>query len=91
MSDSLEIDMIVRTLEENEWVVTFGRIKWLGMEEAYPHDLTGEPGYVYPIGIQWVDGEFRCIWPYDFMGVTHEGTKKAEIAPWAVEYWKGKL
>ena len=91
MSDSLDTDMIVRTLEENEWVVTFGRIKWLGIDESYPHDLVSDPGYVYPIGVQWVDGELRCIWPYDFMGVTYEGTKKAEVAPWAIEYWKDKL
>ena len=91
MADSFDPDVIVSTMEENEFVGAMGKFKWHGMDTDYPHDLTVAPGYAFPIGIQWVDGEHRCVWPYEFMGVTYEGTKKVEIAPWVIDYWKGKL
>ena len=37
------------------------------------------------MGTQWQDGELKCVWPYDWQGITYPGTVKYQLPPWVEE------
>ena len=52
------------------------------------HDLVWGPGFVTGVGTQWQDGELKCVWPYDWEGITYPGTVKYIVPPWVEEALK---
>jgi branched-chain amino acid transport system substrate-binding protein len=71
-----------------------------------PHALKFGPGYTTGLALQWLDGKQRPFWPDGnelsqaildigippgWNTVKYEGMSQFQVAPWVVEYWKGKL
>ncbi|MGD0855123.1 MAG: ABC transporter substrate-binding protein [Dehalococcoidia bacterium] len=71
-----------------------------------PHAIKFGPGYTTGLAIQWLDGKQRPFWPDGKeispalidMGVpagwdkvNYQGMSQFQVAPWVVDYWKGKL
>lgn len=93
---TLEPDSIVAELEKIDYPGAYGRIKFTerGFYQAgheIPHDLIWGPGYATTVGTQWQDGELKCVWPWDWEGITYQGTVKYELPPWVIKYWKGRM
>lgn len=91
---TLEPDSMVLELEKIDYLGAYGRIKFTerGFYQCgreVPHDLSWGPGYATTVGIQWQDGEPKCVWPWEWEGITYKGTVKYKLPPWVVEYWKG--
>ncbi|MBU2490380.1 MAG: ABC transporter substrate-binding protein [Proteobacteria bacterium] len=82
---TLDSDALVPFLEKTDLVGTAGR-------EVFDaaHDITWGPGYVTGLGTQWQEGKIQCVWPYNWEGITYEGTVPYKLAPWVVEAWKKK-
>lgn len=49
------------------------------------HDVIWGPGYTTAVGTQWQNGELKCVWPYEWEGITYPGTVRYQIPPWVVE------
>ena len=82
---SLDSDAIVAELENTDRIGTAGRIVF---DET--HDVTWGPGYVTGLGVQWQDGEMKCVWPPadgSWEGVVYEGAVDYVLPPWVVEAW----
>jgi branched-chain amino acid transport system substrate-binding protein len=76
---TLDSDAVVVELEKTDFLGTGGRIVFTGKDTATPHDLTYGPGYATGIATQWIDGEQKCVWPWDWNGLTYEGTVMWQI------------
>jgi branched-chain amino acid transport system substrate-binding protein len=83
-ADSLDTDAVIAALEETDYIGPPGRIVFTGKDTAQPHDLIWGPGYVTGVGVQWQDGELKCVWPDEggTLPVFYEGTVPYELPPW---------
>lgn len=80
---TLDVEAVVAEMEKTEFASAAGI-------EAFDenHDLIWGPGYVTGVGTQWQDGELKCVWPYDWEGITYPGTVKYLLPPWVEEALK---
>jgi len=94
-------EALVDALEATDMVLAQGRIKFVGKNRAAPSDAMGleyfyvhdrlfGPGYMTTVNIQWQNGKIETIWPDNWHGITYEGTKPYQIAPWAVDAIKAR-
>jgi len=82
---TLDSDAVVAELEKTDTIGTAGRLVF-----TEDHDVTWGPGYVTGLGVQWQDGEMKCVWPPAggaWEGVDYGGTVDYILPPWAVEEW----
>ena len=82
---TLDSDAVVTELEQTDTMGTVGRFVF-----TEDHDVTWGPDYVTGIGVQWQDGEMKCVWPPPggaWEGVDYEGTVDYVLPPWVVEEW----
>jgi branched-chain amino acid transport system substrate-binding protein len=93
---SLESDAVVAELEKvNREAPRLGTSGNFAFDEN--HDVIWGPGFVTAVGIQWVDDEIACAWPYqwkpkpkempDFV-FGYEGAVPYKIPPWVLEQWQ---
>lgn len=76
---TLDSDAVVIELEKTDFIGTGGRIVFTGRDAENPHDVIYGPGYVTGLATQWQDGEMKAIWPWDWEGITYEGTVMWQI------------
>lgn len=82
---TMESDAVVAALEETEYTGTAGTIVF---DES--HDVVWGPGYVTGLGVQWRNGEMKCVWPPadgSWEGVVYEGAANYVLPPWVTEHW----
>jgi len=82
---TLDSDAVVAELEKTDATGTAGRMVF-----TEDHDVTWGPGYVTGLGVQWQDGEMKCVWPPPrgaWEGVDYEGAVDYILPPWVVEEW----
>ncbi len=86
---SLDADKIVAYLENREYLVPSGKVKYEKDAQGRPtHDLTWGPGYLTGLAGQWQDGKFVGVWPYKWVAapgapeVTYKGMVPLKIPPW---------
>jgi branched-chain amino acid transport system substrate-binding protein len=86
---SLDADKIVAHLENREYAVPSGNIKYEKDEKGRPtHDLAWGPGYLTSLGGQWQDGKFVGVWPNKWKAtptspeVTYKGMVPIKLPPW---------
>jgi branched-chain amino acid transport system substrate-binding protein len=60
---STKPDAIVAGLEKTDITGTQGQIEFLGQDSKFTHALRFGPDYVTGVGIQWQNGQQKCIWP----------------------------
>lgn len=70
--NSTKPDAIVAGLEKTDITGTQGRITFLGQSSPFTHALRFGAGYVTGVGIQWQNGEQKCIWPADLANAKPE-------------------
>jgi len=92
---TLDADTVVAVLEEYEYMVPSGTVKYLkDAEGRHLHDLTWGPGYTTSLGVQWQDGRLVAWWPNkwklskDSPEITYKGMVPFKIPPWMVEKYK---
>ena len=78
-------DKVVAEIEKLQFIDTAGLVVF-----DKSHDVTWGPQHVTSIGSQWQDGKIACIWPFNWEGVTYEGTVPFKLPPWVEEHWKKK-
>jgi branched-chain amino acid transport system substrate-binding protein len=82
---SLDADDVIAALEATDMVGPAGRAVFSATDTAQPHDITWGPGFVTGVGVQWQDGELKCVWP-DAGGtldpLVYEGTVPYQLPPW---------
>lgn len=83
----VDSDAVVVELEKTDYQGAGGRIVFTGKDTATPHDVTYGPGYATGIATQWVDGEMKCVWPYNWNGITYEGTVAWKIPQRVLDYY----
>ena len=89
---TLDKDVLVSELEKTDTFGVQGRIQFYPKEaEKSTHYLKWGPGLVTYYLVQWQNGELKCVWPWKWRGVTHEGTVKYKVPPRVIKYWKAKL
>ncbi len=74
-----DLDAIIAELEKTDYQGTSGRVVFMGKYTETPHDVTYGPGYVTGVATQWQNGEVKCVWPYNWEGVTYAGTVQWQI------------
>jgi branched-chain amino acid transport system substrate-binding protein len=86
---SLDADKIIANLENREYKVPDGTVKYEKDENGNPtHDLTWGPGYLTSLGGQWQNGKFVGVWPNRWKAtptaaeVTYKGVVPLKIPPW---------
>ena len=86
---SLDADKIVAHMENREYLVPSGKVKYEKDEKGRPtHDLTWGPGYLTSLGGQWQDGKFVGVWPNKWVAapgapeITYKGILPYKIPPW---------
>ena len=82
---TLDSDAVVAELEKTDTMGTAGRLVF-----TEDHDVTWGPGYVTGLGVQWQDGEMKCVWPPAggaWEGVDYGGAVDYILPPWVVEEW----
>jgi len=82
---TLDSDAVVAELEKTSAIGTAGLLEFT---EA--HDVSFGPGYVTGLGVQWRDGEMKCVWPPPggaWYGVDYGGAVDYILPPWVVEAW----
>ena len=86
---SLDADKIVAHLENREYMVPSGKVKYEKDAQGRPtHDLTWGPGYLTSLGGQWQDGKFVGVWPNKWKAtptapeVTYKGMVPLKLPPW---------
>jgi branched-chain amino acid transport system substrate-binding protein len=62
---SVNADDVVSGLEESSYTGTAGTIEYYGEDEQFAHDVVYEEGKVWPIFMQWQDGNQEVIYPDD--------------------------
>jgi branched-chain amino acid transport system substrate-binding protein len=85
---TLDADTLIPYIEATDFVGTSGRVTYFPNDArppAYPHDLVWGAGYLTGIATQWQDGELKCVWPWDWEGITYEGTVQYQIPPRVIE------
>jgi branched-chain amino acid transport system substrate-binding protein len=86
---SLDADKIVAHMENREYMVPSGKVKYEKDAQGRPtHDLTWGPGYLTSLGGQWQDGKFVGVWPNKWKAtptapeVTYKGMVPLKLPPW---------
>jgi branched-chain amino acid transport system substrate-binding protein len=86
---SLDADKIVAHLENREYLVPGGKVKYEKDAQGRPtHDLTWGPGYLTSLGVQWQDGKMVGVWPNQWVAapgappITYKGIVAYKIPPW---------
>jgi branched-chain amino acid transport system substrate-binding protein len=86
---SLDADKIIAHLENREYMVPSGKVKYLKDAQGRPtHDLAWGPGYLTSLGGQWQDGKFVGVWPNKWVAapgapeITYKGIVSYKIPPW---------
>ena len=86
---SLDADKIVAHLENREYMVPSGKVKYEKDAQGRPtHDLAWGPGYLTSLGGQWQDGKFVGVWPNKWKAsptapeVTYKGMVPLKLPPW---------
>jgi branched-chain amino acid transport system substrate-binding protein len=86
---SLDADKIVAHLENREYLVPSGKVKYEKDAQGRPtHDLAWGPGYLTSLGGQWQDGKFVGVWPNKWKAsstapeVTYKGMVPLKLPPW---------
>jgi len=74
-----DLDAIIAELEKTDYQGSSGRVVFMGKDTETPHDVTYGPGYVTGIATQWQNGEVKCVWPYNWEGITYAGTVQWQI------------
>ncbi|MFC1799134.1 ABC transporter substrate-binding protein, partial [Thermodesulfobacteriota bacterium] len=96
---SLNSDVLVKKLENIDFVPVGGKkLVFYPRDHKWPHDVMMGPEYTSHIGIQWINGNYYCIWPTGratlgdkkWEGVKFEGAVDYKLPPWMVKYWKNK-
>jgi branched-chain amino acid transport system substrate-binding protein len=82
-AETLDTERLVTELEKTDYLGAAGRTVF-----TKNHDVTWGPGYRTEVGVQWQDGENKCVWPFNWKGVTYEGTGSYKIPPWVVKFYK---
>ena len=92
---TLDPDKIVSVLEDREFLIPSGKIKYMKDGEGrHLHDVTWGPGYLTSLGVQWQDGELKAVWPNgwqptpDSPKVKYKGMVSIKIPPWMIEKYK---
>ena len=80
---TLDSDKLVPLLEQTDYISAAGRVVF-----DKSHDVTWGPGYVTSLGTQWQENNIMCVWPYNWEGITYDGTVPYKLAPWVIEHWK---
>ena len=77
---TLDLDAVIEEMEKTRFTSACGI-------QAFDenHDVIWGPEYVTAVGTQWQDGELKCVWPYDWQGITYPGTVKYQLPPWVEE------
>jgi len=86
---SLDADKIVAHMENREYMVPSGKVKYQKDAQGRPtHDLTWGPGYLTSLGVQWQDGKLVAVWPNKWKAsptapeVTYKGMVPLKLPPW---------
>ena len=86
---SLDADKIVAHIENREYLVPSGKVKYEKDAQGRPtHDLTWGPGYLTSLGVQWQDGKLVGVWPNKWVAapgapeITYKGIVPYKIPPW---------
>ncbi|MCK9364134.1 MAG: ABC transporter substrate-binding protein [Syntrophales bacterium] len=86
---SLDADKIVAHLENREYLVPSGKVKYEKDAQGRPtHDLTWGPGYLTSLGVQWQNGKLVGVWPNKWVAapgapeITYKGIVPYKIPPW---------
>lgn len=86
---SLDADKIVAHLENREYQVPAGKVKYLKDEKGnHTHDLAWGPGYLTSLGAQWQDGKLVGVWPNKWKAdanapeLTYKGIVPYKLPPW---------
>ena len=86
---SLDADKIVAHLENREYLVPSGKVKYLkDAQGRHTHDLAWGPGYLTSLGVQWQDGKLVGVWPNKWKAsptapeVTYKGMVPIKLPPW---------
>jgi len=85
---SLDSDAVVVELEKTDYQTTGGRLVFMGKDTDTPHDVTYGPGYVTGMATQWQNGEMKCVWPYNWEGITYPGTVMWAIPDRVIKFYK---
>jgi branched-chain amino acid transport system substrate-binding protein len=73
---SVASDDLVSGLEESSYTGTAGTIEYYGPDDQFAHDVVYEEGKVWPIFMQWQDGNQEVIYPDDL------ATADYQTPPW---------
>jgi branched-chain amino acid transport system substrate-binding protein len=86
---SLDADKLVTHLENREYLVPSGKVKYEKDAQGRPtHDLAWGPGYLTSLGVQWQDGKLVGVWPNKWVAapgapeVTYKGIAPLKLPPW---------
>jgi len=86
---SLDADKLVAHLENREYLVPSGKVKYLKDAQDRPtHDLAWGPGYLTSLGVQWQDGKLVGVWPNKWVAapgapeITYKGIAPLKLPPW---------
>lgn len=86
---SLDADKIVAHLENQEYMVPAGVIKYEKNKDGKPtHDLTWGTGYLTALGVQWQDGKLVGVWPNKWKmtptspELIYSGIVPLKLPPW---------
>jgi branched-chain amino acid transport system substrate-binding protein len=88
---TLNSDAVVTALESTNYISPAGKYVFMGNTTATPHDVAWGPGNVTGVGVQWQNGELKCVWPYagGALGpLQYAGTVNYIIPPWVEEALK---
>jgi len=85
---TLDSDAVVAELEKTDRTGSTGRLVFTGRDSETPHDITYGPGYVTGIATQWQDGEMKAVWPWNWEGLTYEGTVMWQIPAPVIKKYK---
>ncbi len=80
---TIDPDRLVTELEKTDQRGPAGRLVF-----DKTHDVTFGPTFVTGIGTQWIDGDKKCVWPFQWEGVTYEGAIPYRIPPWVIEHYR---
>ena len=87
---SLDANKIVANLENREYMVPSGKIKYYKDAQGHQtHDLAWGPGYLTSLGVQWQDGKLVGVWPppkwkqdANSPEITYKGIQPYKLPPW---------